>query len=279
MAPNEFEYFLPYKDSKLFVKFYKPIQVNVELPTCFLLVHWMDNRGYKGNSIYDKIGTYYATSKGIPVFLFDIQGSGKSTGIFEFPECQKKQIKLIYENITVKLNKEFSLSKKWVIIPIVHSISVIAVMSAVEEGLDISDLIWIAGPPSHFISLKRAISERGHFSWIKFRIMVFIDRFSGIIGLPIKMKIFGFKLRMKDLYKNFSKANGAKMMLRHPELNILAIFGTKDPYMKLSDIDEEFPKEISKHVRKVIVPGADHSFERHVEELIETINEFINKSK
>ena len=271
------EYYLPYKDNQLFVKYFKPDHVNLKLSTCLLLVHWMDNRGHKGNSIYNKIGTYYATTIGIPVFLFDIQGSGESTGNFEFPERQKYQIKTVYEHIAIKLDQEYNSTRKWAIIPVVHSISAIAVMSAIDEGLPIKSLIWIAGPPSHFKSLRRELSSRAKLGWYKFRFMAFIDTFSGLIGLPLKTKLFGYKFRVKDLYKGFSNANGAKMMLSHPEMDILALFGSADPYMRLSDLDEEFPKELSKHIKRVIVSGADHSFEMHVEELITMINEFINK--
>ena len=273
------EYYLPYKENQLFVKYFKPDQVNLKFSTCLLLVHWMDNRGHKGNSIYNKIGSYYSTTMGLPVFLFDIQGSGESTGNFEFPERQKDQIKIVYEHISITLDQEYHLTKKWTIIPVVHSISAIAVMSAIDEGLSIKSLIWIAGPPSHFKSLRRELSSRAKLGWYKFRFMAFIDTFSGIIGLPLKTKLFGFKFRVKDLYKGFSKANGANMMLNHPEMDILAFFGSADPYLRLSDIDAEFPKELSKHIRRVIVPGADHSFEMHVEELITTINEFINKTE
>ena len=274
---SNFEYNLPYNGNKLFIKFFKPKNTNFEITTCFLLVHWMDVRGHKGNSIYEKIGEYYSSSIGIPVFLFDIQGSGNSKGVFEFPQKQKDQIKIVYDHILNKLNEEFTITKTWTIIPIVHSISAVALMSAINEGLPIKRLIWIGGPPSHGKSLKREISSRGPFAWYKFRFMAFIDIFSGFFGLPLTIKFFGFKLRLKDIRKSFSKADGAKMMLPHTELDILTIFGSDDQYMRLSDIDEEFPAKFSKHIKRVILPRADHSFENSHEELEKIINEFINK--
>ena len=275
LAPNEFSYYITNKENKLFVKFFKPISINNEITTALLIVHWMDKRGFEGNSIYNKISTYFALEKGIPVFIFDIQGTGKSKGIFEYPQKQKEQIKTVYEHINQKLQEDFNTSITWSIIPLVHSISAVALMNAINNGLPIKRLIWIGGPPSHYKSLKREVSKEGRFTWLKFRTMAFLDNFTGIIGFPLTFKIFGFKLRLKDIQKSFSKANGAKMMLPHTELDILAVFGSVDQYMNESDIQEEFPKEKSKHINIKIIEGADHGFENRVEELIEVITEFI----
>lgn len=274
---TKFEYNLPYNGNNLYIKFFKPEIPNIDLSISILLVHWMDVRGHRGNSLYSKLGDYYSSSKGIPVFLFDLQGSGKSKGVFEFPQKQKDQIKTVYEHILTKLSEEYNISKTWTIIPIVHSISAVALMSAINEGLPIQRLIWIGGPPSHAKSLQREISARGPFAWYKFRFMAFIDTISGSLGLPLTTKFFGFKLRLKDIRKSFSTANGAKMMLPHTEIDILTVFGSEDQYMRLSDIEEEFPKGISKHISNVIITGADHSFENSADELEKIIDEFINK--
>ncbi len=276
---TESEYYLPYKDSQLFVKFFQPSMLKNDVSTCIFFVHWMDVRGFKGNGIYDKMGVYYTNTMGIPVFIFDILGSGKSTGTFEYPDQQKDQIKTVYDDIIRKLQENYGSSDNFTIVPIVHSISAVAIMSAVNEGLPITRLIWLGGPPSHAKSIKRDIKSQGHATWFMYRFMGLVDRISGKIGLPITRKLFGFRLRLKDMTYNFSRANGARMMLPHTEMDILAIFGSEDEYLELSDIDEEFPEEQSKHVTKVILEGANHSFEKHINELIKIINEFLRKKE
>ena len=185
----------------------------------------------------------------------------------------------MYNDIIVKLRKTYVSETNFTIIPIVHSISAVAIMSAINDGLPIKRLIWLGGPPSHAKSIKRDIKSKGHFTWFIYRFMGQVDRISGNIGLPITRKLFGFRLRLKDMTSNFSRANGAKLMLPHTEMDILAIFGTKDEYLKLSDIEEEFPKEQSKHIIQVILEEANHSFEKHIEELIKIINEFLSKEE
>jgi len=272
------EYFIPYKNNSLYVKYFKPFTHNKDLKTCLFFVHWMDVRGHRGNSIYEKMGMYFS-DQGVPVFLFDILGSGQSKGTFEYPQQQKDQVKAVFNNIVSKLQKEFGSQTNFTIIPIVHSISAIALMSAVNEGLPITRLIWLGGPPSHAKSIKRDIQSKGHFSWFMYRFIGRIDKISGKIGHPITRKLFGFRLRLKDMTYYFPRANGAKMMLPHTEMDILAIFGSKDQYLELSDIDEEFPREQSKHITKTVIEGANHSFEEHIDELIKIINEFLRKKE
>lgn len=273
------EYFIPYKDNNLYIKYFRPTTLNKDLKTCLFFVHWMDVRGHRGNSIYEKMGTYYADTQGIPVFLFDILGSGKSKGTFEYPQQQKDQVKAVYDNIVSTLQAEFGQEINFTIIPIVHSISAVALMSAVNEGLPITRLIWLGGPPSHAKSIKRDIQSKGHFSWFMYRFMGHVDTLSGRIGHPITRKLFGFRLRLKDMTYYFPRANGAKMMLPHTEMDILTIFGTEDQYLKLSDIDEEFPKEQSEHITRIVIKGANHSFEAHIDELINKINQFLTNEE
>ena len=277
MSPNE--YFLLYKDVKLFVKYYEPTTINRELSTCLLFVHWMDVRGYKGNSIYEKMATYFSQELGIPVCLFDILGSGQSKGTFEFPQKQKDQIKVVYDDLVLKLRENFDSEIDFKIVPIVHSISAVAIMSAINDGLPVSRLIWLGGPPSHAKSIKRDIKSQGKTTWFMYRFMGYVDVFSGKLGFPLTRKLFGFKLRLKDMTHYFAKANGARMMLPHTEMDIMAIFGTKDEYLELSDIEEEFPQKQSIHITRILIEGANHSFEDHINELIKIISEFVSKKE
>lgn len=266
------EYFIPYKKNQLYVKVFNPPDYNPSsLKSVLLLVHWMDVRGHMGNSIYDKIGLFFS-EKGIPVFLFDTLGSGRSKGSFEFLISQKDQIITVYKHIQEKFS-----DGDYIIIPIVHSISAVAIMYAIDAGLPIKRLIWLGGPPSHSNSIKRDIKSKGRFTWVLYRTMGKIDSISGLIGFPITRKLFGFRLRISKMQKSFSKAHGARMMLPHTEMDILAVFGTKDKYLKLDDIDKEFPEEESKHITRIIMDGADHSFQDHIDELLEVIQSFINK--
>jgi hypothetical protein len=274
---DEFNYYIPYRDNQLFIKYFKPKNTRFDFSICLFVIHWMDIRGHKGNSIYNKFGEYFSSTIGFPVFIFDILGSGNSKGVFEYPQNQKSQIATVFYHINSKLKLEFLQNIDWTIIPIVHSISIIPVLTAINEGLPIKELIWLGGPPSHAKSLKRAIKSDGFYYWYIYRFLGYVDIFSGKFGLPIRRKLFGFKLRLQDLNKSFSKAHGAKMMLQNKNMKFLAIFGSKDEYMRLSDIEEELPEERSKHVRKIILDGANHSFEQHFEELIKIINDFIDK--
>ena len=231
----------------------------------------MDVRGHKGNSIYDKLGSFFS-SKGIPVFLFDILGSGKSKGPFEFPQQQKDQIATVYHHVQGTIT-----GGGYTIIPIVHSISAVAIMCAINEGLPVKRLIWLGGPPSHANSIERDIKSHGRLTWFMYRFMAKVDIVSGLIGFPLTRKLFGFRLRLKDMRKSFATAHGAKMMILHKELDILAVFGSKDEYLKLEDIDKGFPEAESKHVTRIIIDGANHSFQEHVNELLEILQKFISK--
>lgn len=274
-----FQYYIPYKESKLFVKFFKPDVLSQT--TCIFLVHWMDTRGHIGNKLYNQLGDYYSKEQGIPVFLFDILGSGRSQGKFEMHYQQKDQIKIVYSHIKGKLSEEFGSEMSWTIIPLTHSISVISVLTAVDEGLPITKLIWIGGPPSHKKSFDRAIKSEGHVAWYMYLLLSRLDSVSGIIGIKMRRKIFGFNLRLKDIRKYFSDAHGAKMILNHPEISVLAVFGAEDEYMNESDIIDEFGSLEStgnhNHVKIVVLEGANHSFKGKTEQLIKILNPFISR--
>ena len=62
-------------------------------------------------------------------------------------------------------------------------------------------------------------------------------------------------------------------------MDILFIYGSEDEYLELSDIDEEFPIENSKHITKEVISGANHSFEQHTKELIRILNDFISRNE
>lgn len=264
------DYFIPYKTYQLYVKSFNSPESN-SIKTVLLLVHWMDVRGHRGNTIYDKIGSYFA-NRGIPVFLFDVLGSGKSKGPFEYPQQQKDQIVTVHNYIQEQIK-----DRDYNIIPIVHSISAVAIMCAINEGLPVKRLIWLGGPPSHANSIKRGIKSDGIFNWYVYRFFAFVDIFSGKIGFPLTRKLFGFRLRLHEMYKSFSKAHGAKMMLPHKELDILAIFGTKDEYLKLEDIDKEFPKDQSAHITRILIDEANHGFQEHISQLLEILDDFVSK--
>ena len=274
-------YYIPYKEFKLQVKFFKPTILSTKTSTCILFIHWMDARGYRGNPIYNQLGEYYSQTQGIPVFIYDILGSGNSKGKFEFPKNQKDQVATVYHHIIEKLANEYASEMTWNIIPIAHSISIIALMSAISEGLLVSKLIWIGGPPSHTKSFKYDIQKRGRLAWYSYYFLSRLDIVSGKFGLPFSRNIFGFKLRLKDIRKYFSDVHGAKMLLSHPDIDALAIFGSEDEYMSQADITEEFgyfeDGKYTKNVKIIVLNGANHSFKGRTEELKKYIFQFIDK--
>ena len=262
--PSTELYYIPYKEFKLQVKFFKPTNISTKTSTCILFIHWMDARGYRGNPIYNQLGEYYSQNQGLPVFIYDILGSGNSKGTFEFPKNQKDQVATVYHHIIEKLADEYDSAITWNIIPLAQSISIISLVSAISEGLPVSKLIWIGGPPSHTKSFKYDIQKRGRLAWYSYNFLSRLDIVSGRFGWTFTRNIFGFQLRLKDIRKYFSDVHGAKMLLAHPDIDVLAIFGSEDEYMNQNDITEEFgyfeDSKYTKNVKIMVLKGANHSF-------------------
>ena len=273
---NEIGYFVPYSSNNLFVNYF-PAKEYEKKPV-LLIIHWMDSRGHVGNKIYNQIASYFS-SHNYPVFIFDQLGSGNSKGQFEYPKKQKNQIITIYNHIRQKLAKEYTINSSEIkVIPVAHSIAGVSLMYAVNNGILVDKLIWLGGPPSHGRSIKKGIlKEYGRTGYLKFRLFGYIDIASGLIGRPIVQKLFGFKVRLKDMNRHMLTSHGASMMKKRPDISILGIFGTKDEYMTVQDLKTEIPDGSNTHIKCVIIEEATHNFETHVHDVMTNIEKFITE--
>ena len=260
---------IPVGNFTLFVKFYKPSKLTSD--TFLILLHWMDSRGSRGNRIYHEISDHFA-SKGIPVFLFDQSGSGGSSGPFYYPKKQANQVIDVYNYALTQLNS-IDKERNWELIPIAHSIAGVTIMHALNSGLQFKMLVWLGGPPSHGNSVRNSLKKE-NVGLFKFKVAGVLDKVSGVFGKPIYHKMFGFKLRLKDM-QEILKCHGAEMMIKRDDIKILGIFGTNDQYMTLNDLYEALPLDLYSHFRREIIEGATHSFEDHLPEVIHFLDEFI----
>ena len=243
-------------------------------------IHWMDSRGFSESlELYPNFAKYFA-QKGYPVILYDQLGSGKSTGLWEFPKKQADQfITVAKKGLTLIVNEIPSLdANKLRIIGIGHSLGGVTLMHAIERGFHMPMGFFVSVPPSHGFSIKKGYSKRyGVLKYWTFLLLSYIDPILEKVRKPLYFNFFGFKVRLKDIRKEMMTSHAALMAIKHPEIPIIAIFGDNDEYISLDEIKRFLPEGKYPWIKRIILHGATHSMLTHQKDLFKIVEQHIEE--
>lgn len=261
---------------EIYAKIWFPNQVTIR-PIMLIWLHWTDSRGSSALNIYENFGKAFS-QLGYPVVLFDQLGSGeKSTGTFEFPKEMADQFIAVANHALGILNQNFAKSDfQWRVVALGHSLGGVILMHAVEKGFPIVGSVFLSVPPSHGRSLRRYIlQEHGRLLYLAFHLLARIDPLLGRLGTPLTTKLFGFTFRWKDVLRVFLRTHAARMAAVHPEIPVLAIFGDRDEYITLEDIEIELPEGKYPWIKRIIIENATHDMLAYQKEVFSLIQDFL----
>ncbi|XP_041997258.1 uncharacterized protein LOC121747307 isoform X2 [Salvia splendens] len=225
-------------------------------PQLVLLCHGF--RSSKNDEILVSIGAALE-KEGISAFRLDFSGNGESEGTFQFGNYSKE-----VEDIR-SVVEYFVGSNRSPIAIVGHSKGGDGVILYASKYHDIPAVVNLSNP----IDLRRGMEER-------FGEDIF-DRLKkdGYVDVESKTDDFVYRLTQESMMERLNTDMCEACLSIDANCRVLTVHGTADEVIPVGDA-YEFPKVIRNH-QLIIIPGANHGFSSHQEEMVSAVLPFLKE--
>jgi alpha/beta superfamily hydrolase len=237
-----------------------------------LICHGLNSQGFHVLKAYGQLARS-ACRKGFVVVLFDFQGVGKSTGLFDYGIGEQKDVRCMVGYVASRLEV---LSDK--IFVVGHSLGGAVSLYALRQEKRVKGLVLWSTPKNHDYNVRKFIARtRGKRGLYSFLIVSRIDKLIDVSRF-YRLEVYGVNLRPRDLREKLMSLNECEAISKLQGLPVLVMTGSDDKVVGVDEAQEVFN---SAHEPKsfLTIVGADHTFRRKEDELVSATIDWIEKWK
>lgn len=226
-----------------------------------LVCHAMHSEGFRWLPLYRSFAEK-ACAHGFACLLFDFRGCGRSEGQFDYGWGEQEDARAAFEFLLSRGEVDhvgaFVVGRSFG--------GTIALYSLARESRARGFAIW-ASPPDHNENVRNFIKRRfGRLRYTVFLLLSYVDRFIDV-GAAMRIELFGFRLRLKDLRLRMMTLRPAQMLSTIEHAPILLLIGDRDEYVTLTEI-KEFEKTAGGKTLSLKLANTGHTFKGQEEQVI-----------